>query len=259
MKIINTKSALWWMTVVVIVGSSALPLQAAIQNNFTTQETVNVDNDQLFSLSWGDIWDKLRRKKGRRGSRGPNQPILCMIAPGKLKDIKGEKQTLVVWSTQPLFIWQEDEKKIQGIEVRHIRSNKLMWRKSLKSKTPRITYKGEPLQPGEDYSWRETSPLEKPPSKRSFRIMNAKERQTVSAELKRLENKLKAKGASEDKITLAKVDYFADKQLWSDVLREMYAVKNSSPELKERIKQIESNNFCSLEKGEQKPSLMSGK
>ncbi|WP_088243907.1 hypothetical protein [Calothrix rhizosoleniae] len=158
MKIINTKSALWIM-LAGIVSSSALPLQAAINTNFITQQTAEVDNPQ-YALSWGDIWDKLRRKKGKRGSRGDdeNKEFFCMIAPGKLKDSNNGKQTLVVWNTRPLFLWKDDNKKFKGIEVFHIRSYKQVWKsRTLKPNNNRVIYDGEPLKPGEAYFWRETT------------------------------------------------------------------------------------------------------
>ncbi len=249
MKTINNKFALWIM--LVIMGASALPLQAAIKNNLTTQ-TPEVDNRQ-YALSWGDIWNKLRRRKGKRGSRGDdeNQEFFCMIAPGKLKNVDNGKQTLVVWNTRPLFIWKDDKNKVRGIEVFHIRSNQMVWRsKTLKPGTNRVIYDGEPLKTGENYSWREAISPEQLPSKQSFRIMSAKERKAISADL----NQLEPKGASADKMILARVDYFAGKELWSDVLWEMYSVKNPSPELKQKIQQIQSHDFCS-----QKVALVSGK
>lgn len=236
MKLKNTKSALW-MTVMVIIASSALPLQAAIKQNFPTQETLNLHNRQLLALSWGEIWDKLRRKKGRRGSRGDDDKnFFCMIAPGKLEDTNSDKASLEVWSTQPVFVWQGE---IKGIEVRHIRSNKLMWSQNVNPKTRSIIYQGEPLQAGEAYIWRETLPDKERPSRQSFRILNKEKRDSISTELKKLE-----KGTNQEKIVLAKIDYFEQKGLYSDVFREIYSVKNPSPELKQMIEQIESHDFC---------------
>jgi len=249
MKIINTKSALWIILVGIVSSSSALPIQAAINPNFTTQQTAEVYNYSLLSLSWGDIWNKLRRRKGKRGARGDdeNPEFFCMIAPGKLKDSHNGKQTLVVWNTRPLFMWKDDNKKVKGIEVFHTRSYKQVWRsKTLQSGTSKVIYDGKPLQPGAAYFWRETTSLEQSPSKQSFRIMDAEKRQTITRGLKQLENRLKAKRASKDKIVLARVDYFANRQLWSDVLLEMHSVPNPSAELKQKIRQIENYDFCSL-------------
>ncbi|GAB1542846.1 hypothetical protein NUACC21_55200 [Scytonema sp. NUACC21] len=249
----NAKPALW-LIVVVVVGLSALPIQAAIKQNFPTQETLNSSDRQLFALSWGEIWDKLRRKRGKRGSRGDdNKEFFCMIAPGKLEDQNNGKQSLVVWSTQPVFLWRG---QMVGIEVRHIRSDELMWRQTFSPTTRSIIYQGKPLQPGEDYFWRETIPLDQLPSKRSFRMMDAKERDRISTELKELESERKAKGSREEEIVLSRVNYFAKNDLWSDVLREIYSVPNPSPELKEKIKQIQGHDFCSQEKDEQKLGLV---
>lgn len=240
MKLKNSKSALW-IIVTVVIASSALPIQAAIKYEFPTQETLNFENRQLLALSWGDIWDKLRRKKGRRGSRGDDDKNLCMIAPGKLEHENGNETSLKVWSTQPVFVWRGE---IKGIEVRHTRSNRLMWSQSVNPQTRNIIYQGETLQPGEAYIWREALPDKERPSRQSFRIMKADERNSISTELKELESNLKAKGADQEKIILARTEYFAKKQLWSDVFQQVYSVKNPSPELKEKIKEIESHDFC---------------
>lgn len=239
----------------------SLPIQASdiTKTNF---HLLPEKNNQLLSLSWGDIWNKLRRRKGKRGSRGEdeNKEFFCMIAPGRLKSSNNGKQTLVVWNTKPLFLWKDDNQKVKGIEVFHIRSYKQVWKsKTLQSGTSKVIYDGKPLKPGEAYFWRETSSptsQEKPPSKQSFRIMGAEKRQTITMGLKQLENGLKAKRASKDKIILARVDYFADRQLWSDVLREVYSVKNPNSELKQKIKQIQSHDFCSPKKSEQKLGLV---
>lgn len=67
-------------------------------------------------------------------------------------------------------------------------------------------------------------------------MMKAEDRDRISAELKELESKPNA---------LERINYFSQKQLWSDVLREIYSVPNPSPELKQTINQIQGHNFCS--------------
>lgn len=256
MKLKNINPAL--LMLVLMITSSALPLQAAIKHNFPTQKTINLDNRQLLAFSWGELWDKLRRKKGRRGSRGDDEKkFFCMIAPGPLKDPNSIKASLKVWGTQPVFLWKG---AIKGIEVRDARSkNKLMWSQQVEPTTRSIVYQGEDLEPGKAYIWRETLADEELPSRQSFRIMKAEERDSISTELKQLESNLKAKGKKPEEIVLARIDYFVEKQLWSDVLREIYSVENPSPELKELITQIQSNDFCSEDKDKQKLSLVSGK
>ena len=255
MKLKNINPAL--MTIVILITLSALPLQAAIKGNFPTQETINLDNRQLLAFSWGELWNKLRRKKGKRGSRGDEDiKQYCMIAPGPLKDPNSIKASLKVWGTQPVFLWKGE---IKGIEVLHTHSKKLMWSQQVEPTTRSIVYQGEDLEPGKDYIWRETLADEEIPSRKSFRIMKAEERDSISTDLKQLESNLKAKGKKPEEIVLGRIDYFVEKQLWSDVLREIYSVENPSPELKELITQIQSNDFCSEDKDKQKLSLVFGK
>ena len=227
------------MTLVGFLGLCALPLQAAI--NKQPKQILTEINRQYIALSWGDIWDKLRRKKGKRGSRGDEaKKLLCMITPGKLQDddIPG---TIKVWSDKPLFLWQGS---MEGIEVGHHRSNELMWSQNLDATTNKITYQGKALQPGQNYFWRETVPLETLPTKVTFRIMEQPERDRISTELAELESKLRAEGASESKIALERVTYFADQQLWSDALREAYSIENPSGKLADFINKVEAKDFC---------------
>ena len=106
-----------------------------------------------------------------------------MIAPAKLEDRDGGKEesktTIEMWGTQPVFLW---EGEIKGIEVRHIRSNELMWSQKFdKPKASNIVYQGKSLQAGEAYSWGEIEALSKDdlPNKRSFRITKAEERDRI--------------------------------------------------------------------------------
>lgn len=236
-----------------VTVSSTSPIQAVvnqatINQNSPTQETLKHDNHQFLALSWGDIWRKLRRKKGKKGSRGPYQPKLCIIAPGKLKDPKTDQGTIKMWGIKPVFLWKGE---IKGIEVRHIVTNELMWRQALNPTTNSIVYQGKPLKPGEAYSWRETERFSSDdlPNKQSFRIMKAEERDRISSDLKKLESELKPKGANQknanqEKIVLARTKYFTDKGYSSDAFREIYSVQNPSSELQKYINQIQSHDFC---------------
>ncbi|NEQ88642.1 MAG: DUF928 domain-containing protein, partial [Moorea sp. SIO2I5] len=117
----------------------------------------------------------------------------------------------------------------------------------LEPTTTSIVYQGKPLQPGKDYFWRNTIPLEELPTKKSFRLMNDEKRNQVTADLTALESKLKAENASADQIALERVNYFINKQLWSDALREiykMYKMPNPPAEVTDVIDKIKNNNFC---------------
>jgi len=225
--------------IVGILSLFALPLPAAIRPQVNPNLT-EVNNQQI-ALSWGDIWERLRRRKGRKGSRGEDKDkLLCLIAPGKLRG-ENETGTIKVWGKQPLFVWQGEMK---GIEVGHLRSNKVIWSQTLKPTTNRITYQGEELQPEQDYFWRETVPLDTLPTKITFRIMNKGDRELISTELAELESQSETKGATESDIILALVHYFAEEKLWSDALQTAYSVENPSGELADFIAQFEAHNFC---------------
>ena len=223
-----------------IVSVSALPIQAAIRQ-YSHQSITEVNNTYL-AISWGDIWERLRRKKASGGSRGPEKPPICMIVTGKLRELDRDNSDLdgkiEVWSDRPLFLWQES---MVGIEVRHLLSDELMWSQPLEPEARSITYAGKPLQPDEVYYWRETLPLEEVPHRVSFRIMEAEKSAEITTELEQLESKLKAIGASANKIALERVNYFIEQGLWSDALREIYSNQNFFSEL---IEKIEAHDFC---------------
>ncbi|NEQ83597.1 MAG: DUF928 domain-containing protein [Moorea sp. SIO2I5] len=250
-KILPNKSTLA-LTVVVLLCSSALPLEAIVKRPQSGQEFSHFQG-QLVTLKWGDIWDILRRKKDEGGSRGsstddnPIEHTLCMLTPGQLPDRDGNsnhKGSLEIWSEQPLFLWQGEMK---GIEVRDYRTNQQLWEQPLEPTTTSIVYQGKPLQPGKDYFWRNTIPLDELPTKKSFRLMDDEKRNQVTTELNELESKLKAKDATADQIALERVNYFINKQLWSDALREiykMYKMPNPPAEVTDVIDKIKNNNFC---------------
>lgn len=220
-----------------IVSISALPIQAAI-SQYSRQPIIEV-NSKYLALSWAEIWESLRRKKGSGGSRGDEKESICMIAPGKLSERERDNSDLdgriEVWSDRPLFLWQES---IVGIEVRHLRSDELMWTQPLEPKARSITYAGKPLQAGEDYYWHET--LNSFDSV-SFRMMTANESAVITAELEQRSSKLKAVGATANKIALERVNYLIEQRLWSDALREIYSEPNLFSELIEKIK---AYDFC---------------
>ncbi|NEQ82637.1 MAG: hypothetical protein F6K26_21065, partial [Moorea sp. SIO2I5] len=120
----------------------------------------------------------------------------------------------------------------------------------LEPTTTSIVYQGKPLQPGKDYFWRNTIPLEELPTKKSFRLMNNEKRNQITTDLTALESKLKAENATADQIALKRINYFMDKQLWSDALREIYLMPNPPAEVTDVIDQInnKAHDFCKEER-----------
>ncbi len=249
-KIIDKKYTLL-LTVIVLLSSYVLPLDAIVKRPQSGQDLSQFQR-QVVTLKWGDIWDILRRKKGKGGSRETSryehfsEQTLCMLTPGQLPDRDGNsnhKGTLEIWSEQPLFLWQG---KMKGIEVREMRTNQQLWEQPLEPTTNSILYQGKELQPGIAYYWRNTIPLEELPTKISFRLMDDQKRNQVTADLTALESKLKANDASAERIALERVNYFINKQLWSDALREIYLMPNPPAEGTDVIDKInnKAHDFC---------------
>lgn len=107
---INPIQSLLLIATLGIVSVSALPIQASIKPYSRQSMEAKVKRIYL-ALSWAEIWESLRRKKGSGGSRAPERPPICMIVPGKLRKLDRDNADLdgdiEVWSDRPLFLWQE--------------------------------------------------------------------------------------------------------------------------------------------------------
>ena len=184
------------------------------------------------SFSWASITEVLfnTKKPPVEPRKGGSRGDICMISPDKPNNNR------IVWSDRPLFLWQG---RVQKIALRTQGSNKDIWSQAVTTETQNITYTGQPLQPGEGYAWVVNSSMFIP-----FQVMEAQQRDRISADLQTLENQLKAKGENTEAIALAKANYFAKNQLWSDVLQQIYSVPK--PELNQ-IRQEISNKLCSTQ------------
>ncbi|WP_414529439.1 hypothetical protein [Nodularia chucula] len=149
---------------------------------------------------------------------GGSRPIssVCMISPNV------PRVHIKVWSDRPLFIWQG---YASTITVRHPGSNIDLWIQPA-ANTQNITYTGEPLQPGQVYKWVVNGRQFVP-----FQVMDKEERDRISSELQNIEKQLQSTGANTEVIALTKANYFAENNLWSDVLQQVYSVPEPSDEL----------------------------
>lgn len=229
-----------FVTALLTISLSAAPIQATIRQQ--SHQKLTEIKDSYLALSWGDIWNIISRKKKPGGSRGWKIKI-CAIAPAKLvdKDAKPKitQEIQEVWSEHPLFLWNIQGGTAQRIELSFEGNENAFWSRYLDGKTG-IVYDGEPLKPGQSYEWRLAVPY--PIMQSMFRVMESEERNRITADLKQIEEQFK--GASAEKISLEKANYFANKELWSDALLELYSVPNPSAELTQAIKQIQDYDFC---------------
>lgn len=155
------------------------------------------------------------------GGRGSG---LCAIAPQPITT------NIVVWSDRPLLVWRGT---LSRIEIHPTGSKQVLWRQAQIEKQNSIRYAAEAaLQPGQTYDWllfeqfaeEKSSPVQRV----TFRVMDAQERDHIKMQLQNLQEELKSKGASAEETAIYRAQYFAQQNLWSDVLQEAYSVQNPS-------------------------------
>ena len=223
----------------VISASSAIPLQAAIKPQSQTQ-LPQIKNTYI-ALSWADIVKIFRRKKSRKGGKGS----ICLIAPRRLDDpVSKTEGSQKIWGTNPLFLWHIQGGNVRGIELFKKGSNEVIWSREVPEGKTSVQYDGKPLKPGDSYEWRiiANAPFRMKSIPAEFKVMEPQKRSSVANKLKQIEQQ--HKGANAEKIAMEKAKYFAKEQLWSDVVREIYTVKNPSAKLKQIMQQIPSSDYC---------------
>ncbi|BAY24770.1 hypothetical protein NIES2100_45670 [Calothrix sp. NIES-2100] len=188
--------------------------------------------ETVQTTSWQDVLNinnLFQRRRKRTAARGN----FCPISPG----VQGE--VTQIWSDRPLFIWQGEIQTI-GVRTRGSDTDNL-WSQAVEAKQS-TTYSGEKLQPGKTYEWTMYRG-ENPVMFMSFQLMEAQQSDRITRELQTLETQLQTKGANKEAIALAKAKYLAERQLWSDVLQQVYSVPEPSDELK-LIRQNISKQLC---------------
>lgn len=149
---------------------------------------------------------------------------LCAIAPRSIGTITE------VWSDRPLFVWQG---VVGQLEVRKPATKETLWRQTVSATTRRVSYGGEPLQPGQTYHWVIFDQANRSIAEIPFQVMESEKRDRIKTRLQILDVELKQKGATAEEIALRRAQYFAQSQLWSDVWREVFSVENPSAALAE--------------------------
>lgn len=218
--------------------SVTIPSAVAQQKPKPPAETKRISRNSVLDA----ILKLLQRKQAPLASRPVDN--LCAITPGLL----GEKN--VIWSDRPLFIWQGT---VQRLEVRPYSlyspysSQEVLWNQTVTVADRSATYTSKALQPGQTYDW---ELVVNPPSPRNprpnnprytFQVMEAQGRDRITAELTALEKQLK--GETAEAIALERANYFAERDLWSDALQEVFSVKNPSAELTRTAQEI-STYLC---------------
>ena len=208
----------------VILSSLAFSALAILPN----QAVIAQKNPQKPAPFWSNISQLLfSNKPPVKPRKGGSRGDLCIISPD------ASSETRIIWSDRPLFLWHG---KIKKIKVTDISNNTVIFSENVEN-TQQYTYTGQPLQPGQTYKLY-IFLGESPAAFVEFQIMESEERNSITAALKTLENKLQAKKSHPEAIALAKANYFTKLGLWSDVLQQAYSVQKPSLELDRMLKEI---------------------
>jgi Domain of Unknown Function (DUF928) len=201
---------------------------------------------------WQILLNSLKREEPPLASRG----TICPILPGGL----GSRN--VIWSDLPIFAWGGQVNSL-SIELRpydltkSYLSQPVIWRQSAMGKQQFVKYEGPSLQPGQKYSWQIAWEILDPknPSRkivreempRTFQVLDKSTRESLLSDLNALTVRLQSNGFSGEDLVLERAKYFADRQLWSDALQELYTFssnqKTQSFESLEAFREI-TNYLC---------------
>lgn len=173
-------------------------------------------------INWSNVFARVpppaRRPPG--GSRGCGDEIIP-IAPG----VVGRAE---IWSGCPLFLWQGT---IRQLEVVQPTTGEIVWSHRVAATERTCLYTGTPLHPG-PYEWIIYNPAKVAVTRIAFRVMSVAEREQIAAELAALEaQEPRRSELTPEQRALQRANYFAERQLWSDVFREACAVESPSNEL----------------------------
>ncbi len=211
--------------------------------NDRQSEPVTTTRERESSSIFEAIWKLLRAKREQEPALSSRSNI-CEITPGLL----GE--TNLIYSDRPLFLWQGTIPQVDiylytpfGLDT----EQEVFWSQTVASNN-RILYSGEPLQPGQIYDWEIVVDSATNRRRISFQVMEAAERDRISQEIKHLETGLRNAGATNEEIILAKANYFAQQDLWSDALQQLSSLENLSNVAKDNNQKIvsyicQSDNF----------------
>jgi hypothetical protein len=145
----------------------------------------------------------------------------------------------VIWSDRPLFLWQADSHDIdvQQLELTDA-EGRILWEKSLDTTTASVIYDGQPLQPGQFYTWRlEWTVQDRDNSMDyTFQIMEAEQRNQIASDLQTLTNQSQNSNTHSESIADRQARYFIDNSPWSDALQVLYMNPNLSVETTQEIR-----------------------
>ncbi|NET60374.1 MAG: hypothetical protein F6K47_30790 [Symploca sp. SIO2E6] len=205
-----------------LLTDGLLPLHftTALSGEMNSSGIIGSQTKQQNRSTVDRILDIFRRKPKDGGSR---RDSFCPIWPNG-----NDPYLLEIWSNSPLFIWQGT---VREIEVRLPGSESALWHYEVGTNQQQLLYQGPELQPGEYDYWvmyEVTEGGETTTDSKTIPFIIMEERETIANELMGLE----------EETVLARAEFFADQELWSDFLREVFGVANPSVAWQENLEAI---------------------
>jgi hypothetical protein len=169
----------------------------------------------------------------------------------------------MIWSDRPLFLWQASPKvMLQQIQLVDS-SKRILWQKSLAATDQSALYVGQPLQPGQFYTWRLQWTLQDTEHSAgsadyTFQLMEPQQQQQIASELQTLTQRLQASGEDAETIANQQADYLVTRSqpLWSDALKVLYTIENPSSQTTQKL-QLWINTACGQEETGDAPTSSS--
>ena len=220
--IVNTPSSPWTLSIA-IAQENPESLNQPSEND-RQPEPITATRKRESSSIFETIWKLLRAKREQEPALSSRSNI-CEITPGLL----GE--TNLIYSDRPLFLWEGTVPEVEiylytpfSLET----EQEVYWSQTVASNSNNILYSGEPLKPGQIYDWEIIVDSATNRRRIAFQVMKAAERDRLSGELAQLETELTNSGATNEEIILAKAKYFAEKDLWSDALQQLFDLETAT-------------------------------
>lgn len=229
---VNSKLNFHWIFLALLIPATPSPLHPS---SLSLPHLSSLQDHSLDSLN-----SKQRRPRRRLGGRGN----ICVVSPGLLE------QQNVIWSDRPLFVWNAPpEVTMQQLEVID-QTQRLIWEKSLAATEQTAQYEGQPLQPGQFYTWRLYWRVQNAQysADYTFQLMEADQRNQITADLQSITRQLPAPQPSTEAIASQQVNYLLNRSepLWSDALQVLYSIENPSAQTTQQI-QTWISTACSQE------------
>lgn len=180
------------------------------------------------------IWKLLKAKREQEPALSSRSNI-CEVSPGLLGDVN------VIYSDRPLFLWQGKASNVTislYTPFNWEKDQEILWSETVNSGSQKVLYPGKPLEAGKIYDWQLFTEQESPQRRISFQVMSLEKRDRISKELEQLKIQLTNKGVTSEEMTLVRANYFAQQDLWSDVLQELFSLENPSTNLTNNLQEI---------------------